>query len=102
MSKMKPVVEIGLPDLHEEDLDTLIEGCEQEVSEFILQLVPSKSISELDVSCSLELDSELDLDLQITLIQQYDTGHSLDEVINQAMDHGGQWLENRLVEMKKD
>ena len=99
---MKPIVEIGLPDLHAEDLDVLIEGCEQEVSEFILESIPSKSISELSVSCSLELNSELDLDFQITLIQQYDTGHNLDELINQAMDLGAKWLEKRLVEMKKD
>ncbi len=99
---MKAIVEIGLPDLHADDLDMLAEGCEQEVSEFILESIPSKSIAELSVSCSLELDSELDLDFQITLIQQYDTGHSLDEVINKAMDHGVLWLEKRLVEMKKD
>ena len=99
---MKPIVKIGLPDLQAEDLDVLIEGCEQEVSDFILESIPSKSISELSVSCSLELNSELDLDFQVTLIQQYDTGHSLDELINQAMDHGAVWLEKRLVEMKKD
>ncbi|MHA1882787.1 MAG: DUF3194 domain-containing protein [Candidatus Thorarchaeota archaeon] len=99
---MKTIVEIGLPDLQSDDLDMLAEGCEQEVSEFILENIPSKSIAELSVSCSLEVDSELDLDFQITLIQQYDTGHSIDEVINEAMDHGALWLEKRLLEMKKD
>ncbi len=69
---------------------------------FILKEIPEKSVETLFVSCALELvDSQLDLDIQIEMSQQFDTGHSLDDLLQAATDFGVEWLENRLTEMKK-
>ena len=99
---MNPIIEIGLPNLQAEDVEELVEACEQEVSEFILNILPRKSVEELSVSCILDLNDLLDLDFEIAISQLYDTGHILDDVISQAMDHGAKWLEIRLTEMKSD
>jgi len=34
------------------------------------------------------------------LVQEYDTGHSLDDILEEANRFGTEWLENRLAEMK--
>ena len=81
----------------------LVNNSQNEEERPITKLVDLELLDESDNAYVIfELNSELDLDFQITLIQQYDTGHSLDDVINRAMDHGALWLEKRLVEMKKD
>ncbi len=102
MKQMNPVIEIGLPKLQDQDLEDLVEACEQEVSEFILKILPPKSVEELSVSCILDLNELLNVDFEIAISQLYDTGHVLDDVISQSVDHGTKWLENRLTEMKSD
>jgi len=99
---MSPTLRIGLPVLTEEVLENLAEECEAQVSNFLLKKIPEKSIDTLFVSCTLELeDSQLDLDVQLEIIQLFDTGHSLDDLLHQATDFGVEWLENQLAEMKK-
>jgi hypothetical protein len=99
---MSPPLSIGLPELSEEVIEQLAEECESQVSRFILKEIPEKSVETLFVSCTLELvDSQLDLDIQIEMSQQFDTGHSLDDLLQDATDFGVDWLENRLTEMKK-
>ena len=102
MKQMNPVIEIGLPKLQDQDLEDLVEACEQEVSEFILKILPPKSVEELSVSCIIDLNELLNVDFEIAISQLYDTGHVLDDVILQSVDHGTKWLENRLTEMKSD
>lgn len=102
MSPMKPIVEIGLPELDEERIGQLAEQCEQEISKFIFDRIPQKSIEELSVSCSLNLTDILDLDIMIEITQKYDTGINLDDVIESASDYGSMWLEKRLMELKTD
>lgn len=98
---MKPVVDkIGIPHLSEEEVELLAENCEDEISKFLFQMIPPKSIEELIVSCTLELKEELELDVQIDLVQKYDTGQSLNELIQQAIEHGVQWFDQKLLEMK--
>ncbi|MHA2462644.1 MAG: DUF3194 domain-containing protein [Candidatus Thorarchaeota archaeon] len=97
---MSPVFEIGLPDLSEEDIETLAEECEVEITNFIFDLVPAKSVEELNVSCSLNLADILDLEVEINLTQGYDSGHSLDSVIEKATEHAVKWFETRILEMK--
>lgn len=102
MRKMNPTLSIGLPDISEEVIEKLAEDCEAQISKFILKEIPEKSIDTLFVSCTLELeDSQLDLDVQLEIIQLFDTGHSLDDLLHQATDFGVEWLENQLAEMKK-
>ena len=100
MRKMNPVVDIGLPDLDEDTLDSLAEECEEEVTNFILREIPPKSIEELTISCSLNLEQELQLDIEVDIVQKYDTGHDLEKVINQASEFGSDWLEQKLRGMK--
>ena len=98
---MKPVIDqIGIPNLSQEDLERLAEECENEISMFVFQIVPPKSIEELSVSCVLDLSDKLDLDVHMDLVQKYDTGHSLDEIIQKATEHGVKWLDQQLMEMK--
>jgi hypothetical protein len=98
---MKPIIEnIGIPHLSEEELEQLAEDCEDEISKFMFQKIPPKSIEELSVSCSLDLSDTLDLDVQIDLIQSYETGHDLNELIQEATNHGVKWLDQKLSEMK--
>ena len=102
MRKMSPTLSIGLPDLSEEAIEKLAEECEAEVSKFILKKIPEKSIDTMFVSCSLELvDKQLDLDVQLEIRQLFDTGHSLDDLLQEATDFGVEWFENQLTEMKK-
>ncbi|MGD9395278.1 MAG: DUF3194 domain-containing protein [Candidatus Thorarchaeota archaeon] len=99
---MNPILSIGLPDLSEEALEQLAEECEAQVSKFILKKIPEKSIDTLFVSCTLELqDSQLDLDVQLEITQLFDTGHSLEDLLQEATHFGVEWLENQLTEMKK-
>ena len=102
MRKMSPTLSIGLPDLSEEAIEKLAEACEAEVSKFILERIPEKSIDTMFVSCSLEfVDKQLDLDFQLEISQLFDTGHSLDDLLQEATDFGVEWFENQLTEMKK-
>jgi len=99
---MSPTLSIGLPNLSEEVLENLAEKCEAQVSKFILTKIPEKSIDTLFVSCTLEyVEDQLDLDVQLEIDQLFDTGHSLDDLLQEAVDFGVDWFENQLTEMKK-
>ena len=103
MRMMNPTLSIGLPELSEEVIEKLAEECEEQVSQFILKKIPEKSIDTLFVSCTLELeDSQLDLDVQIELSQLFDTGHSLDDLLQEATGFGVEWIEKQLTEMKEN
>jgi hypothetical protein len=98
---MSPVLSIGLPELSEEVIEKLTEDCEAQISGFIVKKIPEKSIESMFVSCTLELENgQLDLDVQIELSQVFDTGHSLDDLLQEATDFGVEWLEKQLTEMK--
>lgn len=102
MRKMSPTLSIGLPELSGEVIEQLAEECEAQVSQFILKKIPEKSIDTMFVSCTLELvDIQLDLDIQLEISQLFDTGHSLDDLLQEATNFGIEWLENQLTEMKK-
>jgi hypothetical protein len=94
--------EIGLPSLNDQQIESLAEECEDEITRFILDKIPKKSIAEISVSCILEFDKELDVDVQIDIEQSYDTGHTLDEILDTATKYGAEWLEKRLKELKAD
>lgn len=101
MRTMSPTLSIGLPDMSEEVMEQLAEECEAQVSKYILKKIPEKSIDTLFVSCTLELmDGQLDLDVQLEISQVFDTGHSLDDLLQEATDFGVEWLEKQLTEMK--
>jgi len=103
VNHMSPTpTEIGLPCLNDQQIENLAEECEDEITNFILGKVPKKSIAEISVSCILELDEELSVDVQLDLEQSYDTGHQLDEILDAATKFGTEWLEKRLKEMKTD
>ncbi|MHA2378128.1 MAG: DUF3194 domain-containing protein [Candidatus Thorarchaeota archaeon] len=95
-------VDIGLPDLSESDIEGLAEECEAEITRYILHRVPKKSIGEMFVNCTIELGSELELDVQLDLVQSYDTGLELDNLLHEATVHATHWLEIRLRELKND
>ncbi|MCF2137416.1 MAG: DUF3194 domain-containing protein [Candidatus Thorarchaeota archaeon] len=97
---MSGVIDIGLPSLSAEDIEALAEECELEVTRYIFQFVPEKSISELSVVCTLDFGTTLTFDLELDVSQKYDTGSSLDEILEQAAAHAQEWLESRLKEMK--
>ena len=100
MREMSPVIDIGLPDLSSDQLDSLTEECENEISEYILKEIPGKSLEDFFVICMLELEDELHLTIDINIVQRYDTGHNLEEVIDNASQFGSDWLEKRLKELK--
>ncbi len=101
MSAMSKVIDIGLPDISDDMIEQLTEECEVQVSEFIKSKVPEKSIEALFIACSLSIvNGQLDVSLDIDISQAYDTGHDLDELLQEAIDCGEQWLENKLMEMK--
>ena len=92
--------EIGLPSLDDQQIESLAEECEDEITKFILGRIPKKSVAEISVSCILEFDEELDVDIQIDLEQSYDTGDQLDAILDTAAQYGTEWLERRLKELK--
>ncbi len=101
MREMSPVLSIGLPEISAEVIEKLTEDCEAQISGFIVKRIPEKSIESMFVSCTLELENgQLDLEVQIELSQVFDTGHSLDDLLQEATDFGVEWLEKQLTEMK--
>ncbi|MFW9803057.1 MAG: DUF3194 domain-containing protein [Candidatus Thorarchaeota archaeon] len=89
-----------MPSLDDQQIESLAEQCEDEITKFILGKIPKKSVAEISVSCILEFDEELDVDIQINLEQSYDTGNQLDEILDDATRYGTEWLEKRLKELK--
>jgi hypothetical protein len=102
VSEMSVIIDIGLPDISEDIIEQLAEECEVQVTEFIKNKVPEKSIDVLFVTCSLNLlDGQLDVNLDIDISQAFDTGYDLDDLLQEAVDCGVEWLENKLMEMKE-
>ena len=98
---MSTIIDIGLPDLSEDIIEQLVEECEVQVSDFIKNKVPEKSLDVLFITCSLNLlDGQLDVNLNIDISQAFDTGHDLDDLLQEAVDCGVEWLEKKLMEMK--
>jgi hypothetical protein len=93
-------MDIGLPDLSAEDIEKLGEQCEEEVTNYLLQILPKKSIESMSVSCILDLRETLEIEIDLDISQKFDTGHDVDELLELATQHGIQWLESRLREMK--
>ncbi|MFW9890420.1 MAG: DUF3194 domain-containing protein [Candidatus Thorarchaeota archaeon] len=91
-----------MPNLDDQQIESLAEECEDEITRFVLSKIPKKSVAELSVSCILEFDEELDVDIQIDLEQSYDTGDNLDEILDGASRYGTEWLERRLKELKQN
>ena len=99
---MSVIIDIGLPDISEDIIEQLAEECEVQVTEFIKNKVPEKSMDVLFVTCSLNLlDGQLDVNLDIDISQAFDTGHDLDDLLQEAVDCGVEWLEKKLMEMKE-
>lgn len=92
--------DIGLPELSEETIEKLAEECEAKISKFILERIPKKSISEMSVSCILDLTTQLDLEISVDITQSYDTGHPIEALVEEASEYGEKWIKSRLVEMK--
>ncbi len=100
MKTMSDPVELGLPELTDGQIEQLTEECQDEVTRYVLSIIPQKSLSELSVVCTVEFDTQLNLQVEINVAQEYDTGHSMDDVTNKAAEHGAEWLEKRLRELK--
>lgn len=101
MREMNAIIDIGLPDISEEIIEQLAEECEVLVTDFIKSKVPEKSIDILFITCSLNLiDRQLDVNIDIDISQAFNTGHDLDDLLQEAVDCGVKWLENKLMEMK--
>ncbi len=101
MSEMTTIIDIGLPDISEDMIEQLAEECEVQVTDFIKNKIPEKSLDVLFVACSLNLqDSQLDVNLDIDISQAFDTGHDLDDLLQESIDCGVEWLEKKLMEMK--
>jgi len=99
--EMSTIIDIGLPDISEDIIEQLAEECEVQVSDFIKNKVPEKSLEVLFITCSLNLeDGQLDVNLDIDISQAFDTGHDLDDLLQEAIDCGVEWLEKKLMEMK--
>ena len=92
--------DIGLQELTEDIIEKLAEECETEISRFILERIPRKSISEMSVSCILDLTTQLDLEISIDITQSYDTGHPIEAIVEEASEYGEKWIKKRLMEMK--
>ena len=101
MREMSIIIDIGLPDISEDIIAQLAEECEVQVMEFIKSQVPEKSLESLFITCSLNLlDGQLDINIDIDISQAFDTGHDLDDLLQEAVDSGVEWLEKKLMEMK--
>ncbi len=101
MREMSTIIDIGLPDISEDIIEQLAEECEVQVSDFIKNKVPEKSLDVLFITCSLNLQNgQLDVNLDIDISQAFDTGHDLDDLLQEAVDCGVEWLEKKLMEMK--
>ena len=101
MREMSTIIDIGLPDISEDIIEQLAEECEIQVSDFIKNKIPEKSLDVLFITCSLNLQNgQLDVNLDIDISQAFDTGNDLDDLLQEAVDCGVEWLEKKLMEMK--
>ncbi len=101
MRKMSTIIDIGLPDISEDIIEQLAEECEVQVSDFIKNKIQEKSLDVLFITCSLNLlDGQLDVNLDIDISQAFDTGHNLDDLLQEAVDCGVEWLEKKLMGMR--
>ncbi len=101
MREMSTIIDIGLPDISEDIIEQLAEECEIQVSDFIKNKIPEKSLDVLFITCSLNLQNgQLDVNLDIDISQAFDTGYDLDDLLQEAVDCGVEWLEKKLMEMK--
>ena len=101
MREMSIIIDIGLPDISEDIIEQLAEECEVQVSDFIKNKVPEKSLDILFITCSLNLlNGQLDVNLDIDIGQAFDTGHNLDDLLQESVDCGVEWIEKKLMEMK--
>ncbi|MBN2229479.1 MAG: DUF3194 domain-containing protein [Candidatus Thorarchaeota archaeon] len=99
---MTRITDIGLPDISEEEIEQLAEECEVQITKYLVNKIPEKSIENLFINCTLSLlDNQLDVDVDIEIDQTFDTGQSLKDLLQEATDCGIEWLENQLMEMKK-
>jgi hypothetical protein len=98
---MTNITDIGLPDISEETIERLAEECELQITTFLLERVPEKSIEDLFISCTLNLDNgQLDVDISVEIDQGFDTGQFLENLIQEAINWGAEWLEKQLMELK--
>jgi hypothetical protein len=98
---MSIIIDIGLPDISEDTIEQLAEECEAQVMDFIKSQVPEKSLDTLFITCALNLqDGQLDVNIDIDISQVFDTGHDLNDLLQEAVDCGAEWLEKKLMEMK--
>ena len=93
-------VEIGLSPMSDDEIESLAEQCEIEVSTYLLKQIPQKSIDEFHVTCILETSEKLDVDITVDISQKYTTSERLEDLINEAIKFGMNWLETRLRGMK--
>ena len=101
MRDMTNIIDIGLPDISEDTIEQLAEECELQITKFLLERIPEKSIEDLFISCALNLlDGQLDVDITVEIGQGFDTGQPLDDLIQDAIDWGVGWLEKQLMELK--
>jgi cell division protein ZapA (FtsZ GTPase activity inhibitor) len=98
---MSIIIDIGLPDISEDTIEQLAEECEVQVMDFIKSQVPEKSLDTLFITCALNLqDGQLDINIDIDISQVFDTGHDLNDLLQEAVNCGAEWLEKKLMEMK--
>ncbi len=101
MRVMKRSIDIGLPALAEDTIESLAEECEQEATRLIMERLPSKSISHLSVTCILSMNEQLDFEIDFDIALNYDVGVSLDELLRESAEHASTRLEQRLKELKE-
>jgi len=89
--------EIGIPDLTEDQMQTLSETAEKAAREYILSKVPKGKVSALDITVevvgSKPVTVKVDIDLALSpLMKKYDEEKLADEAAEKAFEAAEQYL----------
>jgi len=95
------VVELGLPDLTTDQIETVSQTAEKAARKAVLSKISSKLIEKLDISVEAEGQKPLNLTVEIDLILAPETkGVNAQAIVNEAIDEAHKASENYLRTLK--
>ena len=99
MSKFS--IEIGVPDLNEDQLEELTIFLEQEVQKRIFKRIKPKYIENFNLDIVLEKNEDLSLKIDLEIAAINISAKNIDELINSALQSAADSLEQKLQSLKK-
>jgi hypothetical protein len=96
-----PVVELGIPELTTEQIETLCSTAEDVARKYVLSKVSHKDIDRLDISVEAEGLKPVNVTVEINLILASQTKDvNVESLVNEAVNQAHKAIENFLRKIK--